>query len=518
MTLIALMMLAADPSGDQVPEILLLDFTASYCQPCQQMVPVIQRMEKSGFPIRRIDTTEHPDIMLRYNVDRIPTFILLVNGKETQRLTGIQSERELRRIMTDAWDRLHPRDTSADPPVPATAEHSREERSGGGLRGILARLRSGLSGRKNGSGFRHPTFRAQNPDPAPAVHEKATEKALAATVRVRVKSRDGSKEDVGTGSILHSTTGESIILTCAHLFRETGRNPKTEVDVFRNGRVLSYPARIVRGDHYSDLAILQIQNRNALPTVSLASLDQKTPPNTPAFSMGCDHGEEPSSLSVKIVDLNRYDTNVPPHLVCSTAPRQGRSGGGLFNAAGQLIGVCSCADYEQKEGLYMARQPILDLFRKAKLTHVLTQSDEQSPAAIPSETPRPDSESSDDDLIASIFGSEETDSDPAVTETVETEAAARDTPSPNTAPDHVDDFHELTAISEQAVRDAATDTDVEVTVIVESRSGSFEKEMIVIRRPTPWLLELLTGRAGASGQVASVRKPAPPGGAGWIHP
>ena len=92
MNLIAMLMLAADLNGQPLPDVVLLDFTAGYCQPCQQMVPVLQRMEQDNFPVRRIDITENPDTSRQYKVDRIPTLVLLVEGREAQRRRGIDGE------------------------------------------------------------------------------------------------------------------------------------------------------------------------------------------------------------------------------------------------------------------------------------------------------------------------------------------------------------------------------------------------------------------------------------------
>ena len=89
MKLLAMLMMAADLNGQPLPEVVLLDFHAGYCQPCQQMVPVFQRMERDKFPIRRIDITDQPDVSKQYRVDRIPTMILLVEGREAQRFVGL---------------------------------------------------------------------------------------------------------------------------------------------------------------------------------------------------------------------------------------------------------------------------------------------------------------------------------------------------------------------------------------------------------------------------------------------
>lgn len=500
MTLIALMMLAADPMASEMPDVVLLDFTASYCGPCQQMVPTIQKLQKDGFPVRKVDTTEEPNVMRQYNVERIPTFILLVEGKETKRLVGLRSESELRRIMENAREDLNRKKAAARPPEPKPTQTARrrEKESPGGLRGVLARLSAGLTGRSRKTGFQHPTFRAQSPEAMP--EEFAGEGLMAATVRVHVDGKTG-KQDVGTGSIVHSAQGESIILTCAHLFRDSGADSKVMVDVFKDGRVLKYPAKIIRGNHHSDLAILQIQNNEPLPSVNIASMDEKVAEGSSAFSIGCNQGQPPSHMAVKVVSLNRYDVNIPAHLVCSIDPAVGRSGGGLFNDAGRLIGVCSCADREQHEGLYMGREPIFALFEKAGLKSLLTQQAESDAPAEFASTEPEGSSFDDDELIATLFGDEQdagngkAGGDLADTFVESHLSAAEDAPTVHA---------ELTATSPPTKPDAAVPASI--TVIVDATDASGRKEMIVIEKPTPWLMELLTGRQPAEQQVALARK------------
>ena len=102
MKLIMLLMMAFDGASDSAPDVQLLDFSAGYCAPCQQMVPILQRMEQAGFPIRQLDIAEDPELTKRFSVDRIPTLVLLVEGKEVRRFVGLTSEDELRRAMNKA--------------------------------------------------------------------------------------------------------------------------------------------------------------------------------------------------------------------------------------------------------------------------------------------------------------------------------------------------------------------------------------------------------------------------------
>ena len=106
----------------------MLMFTASYCGPCQKMMPIVQSMIDEGLPVRILDITTEPHLTRRNKVDRIPTFLVTVDGKEKRRIVGVSTEAELRRslrfdaaqlrtddstaIGKDSKDSLPPLDTS----------------------------------------------------------------------------------------------------------------------------------------------------------------------------------------------------------------------------------------------------------------------------------------------------------------------------------------------------------------------------------------------------------------------
>jgi hypothetical protein len=73
----------------------------------------------------------------------------------------------------------------------------------------------------------------------------------------------------------------------------------------------------------------------------------------------------------------------------SGQPAKGRSGGGLLNSAGQLIGVCNAADEKNHEGLFAATSLLHALLDDARLTYVY---DDRSGAPGPGGShPRPES-------------------------------------------------------------------------------------------------------------------------------
>jgi hypothetical protein len=69
-----------------------------------------------------------------------------------------------------------------------------------------------------------------------------------------------------------------------------------------------------------------------------------------AFTVGCDKGADATVRQSQITAVNRFLGK--PNLSAAGAPIDGRSGGGLFTADGQLIGVCNAADHASDEGLY----------------------------------------------------------------------------------------------------------------------------------------------------------------------
>jgi hypothetical protein len=65
-------------------------------------------------------------------------------------------------------------------------------------------------------------------------------------------------------------------------------------------------------------------------------------------------------------------------------PVQGRSGGGLFNNHGELIGVCFAADKELDEGLYCGTQVIHDRLNKIGFRKGSGKAHAATPQAIAS--------------------------------------------------------------------------------------------------------------------------------------
>lgn len=77
----------------------ILFFTADWCGPCQQMLPLVQKLEREGHPIRRVDVDDERDLAHRHDITVIPVCLAIEDSAERSRVTGVVGEGELRKLL-----------------------------------------------------------------------------------------------------------------------------------------------------------------------------------------------------------------------------------------------------------------------------------------------------------------------------------------------------------------------------------------------------------------------------------
>src|SRR4051794_22437506 len=85
-------------------QLQLLDFWSPQCGPCMQMKPIVHSCEQAGYPIRTVDTTRDGQLSQQYGVSSIPCFVMLVNGRETERQVGAIGSDGLKQMFERAKD------------------------------------------------------------------------------------------------------------------------------------------------------------------------------------------------------------------------------------------------------------------------------------------------------------------------------------------------------------------------------------------------------------------------------
>ena len=76
----------------QAKEPVLVDFWAEWCMPCKMQEPAIDKLAAEGYSVGKVNVDEEGALAEAYGVMSIPTLIIFKDGKEADRMVGLQSK------------------------------------------------------------------------------------------------------------------------------------------------------------------------------------------------------------------------------------------------------------------------------------------------------------------------------------------------------------------------------------------------------------------------------------------
>lgn len=79
--------------------VILLDFWAEWCGPCQAMMPTLAELEKSGTKVGKVNVDEQGELAAQFRVMSIPTLVLFKDGKAVEQLIGGQPLETLKALV-----------------------------------------------------------------------------------------------------------------------------------------------------------------------------------------------------------------------------------------------------------------------------------------------------------------------------------------------------------------------------------------------------------------------------------
>lgn len=78
----------------------LLQFGATWCQPCKTIKPIAEESARvHGVKYVNLDIEQHVELATHFNVRSVPTFIALHDGQEVARQQGGATANSLRQLM-----------------------------------------------------------------------------------------------------------------------------------------------------------------------------------------------------------------------------------------------------------------------------------------------------------------------------------------------------------------------------------------------------------------------------------
>lgn len=70
---------------------VVIDFYATWCGPCKRIAPVFEELADKFYPhvqFFKVDVDESPELVDRFEVHAMPTFVFLKNGTVIKRVEG----------------------------------------------------------------------------------------------------------------------------------------------------------------------------------------------------------------------------------------------------------------------------------------------------------------------------------------------------------------------------------------------------------------------------------------------
>jgi thiol-disulfide isomerase/thioredoxin len=370
-------------------DVVLLDFSADWCGPCQQMAPLIGEIGAAGWLVRHVDVDQEHDIVKRFQVTGVPCYILLVKGHEVGRIDGATTRSELEKLLAQSRQPLGLPKLAVQTdsptvhqipgvpvPVSNSATHLATESAVSPTVHPPAQLSGSVSqplvDQAAERSLRDPQGTQQQPVLAPpptlAVETKSAlqRNLIQATARLRVQDPNGASW--GTGTVIDCRQGEALILTCGHIFRDSVGEGTIEVDLFGDPSADRLAGQMVSYDLDRDLALVSVFTEAILEPVKIGSVGRPRDVGEGVATIGCDGGREPTMHVSRVTSVDKYLG--PANVQVAGQPVQGRSGGGLLALDGTLLGVCNAADPEDNEGLFAALPSIHEHLDEAGLAFV----------------------------------------------------------------------------------------------------------------------------------------------------
>lgn len=352
-------------------DVEILEFTASWCGPCQEMKGTVDQLRTTGHKVYTVDFDQRQDLAKRFGVTRVPTYLKIVNGQAVDRIVGAVPAQQLVGMIQR--------------PVPVPN------------RSVAVPARTGAA---NAVPTRAGLANVTQPSVNSGQQKSFEQIAMDASVRLRVDDAGGHSFGTGTIVDVHQARNsiEGLVLTCGHIFRSSQGKGRITVELFEFSQKGTVTGKLLRHDLDRDLALIAIPLRAPIRPVRIAGSDYRVSRGQPVFSIGCNRGADPTVMRGQINAVNKFLG--PENITVSGRPVDGRSGGGLFSKDGFLVGVCNAADPETNEGLYAAYQSIHKKLDVAKLAFVyqamppkdaqpdLTRTKDRGPqtVAVPSRT------------------------------------------------------------------------------------------------------------------------------------
>ena len=150
-------------------------------------------------------------------------------------------------------------------------------------------------------------------------------------------------------------------------------------------------------DFDRDVGLIRIRPGRRLPASRVVPPSWAAQPRMKMITVGCSEGNDATAWSTSVIKsgVKLFDNSVYEAIECQFAPKQGRSGGGLYTEDGYLAGVCDFAEPRGNHGFYATPRSIYNILDRNDLMALYTPANKprrgapgcQSTAELPGIAP-----------------------------------------------------------------------------------------------------------------------------------
>ena len=86
----------------QSSEIVMVDFWAVWCGPCQMVAPVVEEIaqEYQGkLKVMKLNTDEVPEVAGKFQIMSIPTILFFKDGQPVEKIVGARSKQQFKQVI-----------------------------------------------------------------------------------------------------------------------------------------------------------------------------------------------------------------------------------------------------------------------------------------------------------------------------------------------------------------------------------------------------------------------------------
>ncbi len=87
---------------DKTDELVMVDFWAVWCGPCQTVAPIVEELAKEyagKIKVMKLNTDEVQEVAAKFQIMSIPTILFFKNGQPVEKIVGARPKPQFKQII-----------------------------------------------------------------------------------------------------------------------------------------------------------------------------------------------------------------------------------------------------------------------------------------------------------------------------------------------------------------------------------------------------------------------------------